>query len=82
MCATWGACLPPEWPALNVTATQATNPGYVQVYTTGEATAGSSSNLNVTAAGQTIANAVFATVTAATGQVSIYSQSGTHALAV
>jgi len=51
------------------------------VYPTGEATAGSSSNLNITAAGQTIANAAFATLSTTAGQVTIYSQSGTHALA-
>lgn len=66
---------------LNVTATQATDPGFVQVFPTGQAAPGSSSNLNVTAADQTIANAVFATLSTTAGQVTIYSQSGTHALA-
>jgi len=51
------------------------------VYPTGEAVAGSSSNLNVTAAGQTIPNAVFATLSSAAGQVTIFSEAGTHALA-
>jgi hypothetical protein len=66
---------------LNVTANDATNPGYVQVYPTGEASPGSSSNLNVGATGQTIPNAVFATLSASAGQVTIYSEAGAHALA-
>jgi hypothetical protein len=66
---------------LNVTATEATNAGFVQVYPTGEATAGSSSNLNVGGAGQTIPNAVLATLSAAGGQVTIFSEAGTHVLA-
>jgi hypothetical protein len=67
--------------ALNVTATQATAPGFVQAYPTGGSTAeGSSSNLNVTSAGQTIANLVIVPVGTG-GKVTLYSSSGTHLLA-
>lgn len=67
--------------ALNVTATQSTAAGYVQVIPTGGSTAiGSSSNLNVTAAGQTIANLVIVPVGSG-GKVTLYSSSGTHLLA-
>jgi len=65
---------------LNVTATEATAGGYVQVYPTGEAVAGQSSNLNIAGPGQTIPNAVFAKL-AADGRVSIYTFSSTHLLA-
>jgi hypothetical protein len=67
--------------ALNITATQATAPGFVQAYPTGGSTAqGSSSNLNVTSAGQTIANLVIVPVGTG-GKVTLYSSSGTHLLA-
>jgi hypothetical protein len=66
---------------LNVTATQATNPGFVQVLPAGQATVGSSSNLNVTAVGQTIAGAAFATLSTTSGQISVYTQSGAQLLA-
>lgn len=67
--------------ALNITATQATAPGFVQAYPTGGSTAqGSSSNLNITSAGQTIANLVIVPVGSG-GKVTLYSSSGTHLLA-
>lgn len=67
--------------ALNITATQATGPGFVQAYPTGGSTAeGSSSNLNVTSAGQTIANLVIVPIGSG-GKVTLYSSSGTHLLA-
>src|SRR5690349_15617880 len=43
---------------LNVTATRAIGAGYVQVFPTGQATVGSSSNLNVERADETIPNLV------------------------
>lgn len=44
----------------NVTAVDASGPGYLQVLPTGQAAFGSSSTLNIDAAGQTIPNASFA----------------------
>jgi hypothetical protein len=67
--------------ALNVTATQATAAGFVQaIPTDGQTAVGSSSNLNVTSAGQTIANLVIVPVGSG-GRVTLYSSSGTHLLA-
>jgi hypothetical protein len=67
--------------ALNVTATEATAPGFVQVIPTGGSTAvASSSNLNLTAAGQTIANLVVVPLGDA-GRVTLYSEGGAHLLA-
>ena len=60
---------------LNVTAAQSTAPGYVTVWPTGQARP-TASNLNVTVAGQNIANLVTVQLGAG-GQVSLYSQSGT-----
>jgi hypothetical protein len=65
--------------ALNVTATEATLPGYVQVFPTGRATPGSSSNLNTSAAGQTIANSVIVPLGDG-GAVSLFTQTGAHLL--
>lgn len=65
---------------LNVTATDTAGPGYVQVFPTGRATIGASSNLNVERAGQTIANLVVVPVGDA-GKVSFYSEGGAHLLA-
>lgn len=63
---------------LNVTVTEATAPGYVQVIPTDGGTAlGASSNLNVTATGQTIANLAIVPV-GADGTVTLYTQSGAH----
>ena len=65
---------------LNVTITEATAPGFVQVYPTGHGTPGATSNLNVERAGQTRPNAVFVGIGVA-GLVSLYTQSGGHLLA-
>lgn len=62
----------------NVTVTEAAGPGYWQVVPTGGSTPlGASSNLNVTRAGQTIANQVVVPV-GADGSVTIFSQAGGH----
>ena len=65
---------------LNVTATQATGPGYLQVYPTGQNVEGVSSNLNVDVPGQTVPNAVDATLGAAK-QFTIYTYGGAHLIA-
>ncbi len=66
---------------LNVTATEATAAGYVQVVPTGGTAAlGSSSNLNIERAGQTIPNLVVVPI-GGDGTVTFYSQTGTHLLA-
>ncbi len=65
---------------LNVTMTEATAPGFVQVLPSGNTDIGSVSNLNVEAAGQTIANQVTVPV-GADGAVSIYTQGGGHLIA-
>jgi len=66
--------------ALNVTVTEATGSGYVQVVPTGGPTLlGTSSNLNADA-GQTIANMVIVPVGAG-GKVTLYTSAGTHLLA-
>ncbi|MEO6411772.1 MAG: DUF1524 domain-containing protein [Pedococcus sp.] len=65
---------------LNVTLTQASRAGYVQVYPTGQATVGSSSNLNVEYAGQTIANMVTVPI-GDNGTVTLYTSGGGHLLA-
>lgn len=67
--------------ALNVTATEATAAGFVQVIPTGGSTPiASSSNLNLTAPGQTIANLVIVPVGEA-GRVTLYTEGGAHLLA-
>lgn len=66
--------------ALNVTATEATLPGYVQVFPTNRAIAGGSSNLNASATGQTIANSVIVPLGDG-GAVSFFTQTGAHLLA-
>ncbi|KGN37049.1 DUF1524 domain-containing protein [Knoellia subterranea] len=65
--------------ALNLTATQATGVGFLQVYPTGEGVPGSSSNLNTERAGQTIANAVL-TKLGNGGAASVYLSRATHVL--
>lgn len=65
---------------LNVTATEANGPGYVQLFPTAQGTPGSSSNLNVERAGQTIPNAVIVPLGAG-GAVSFFTQVGTHLIA-
>jgi Domain of unknown function (DUF4394) len=62
--------------ALNVTLTEATAPGYVTVFPQG-GSAPLASSLNADVAGQTIANLVIVPVSP-TGQVSLFTQSGTH----
>ncbi len=64
---------------LNLTATEATAPGFVTVWPTG-ATRPTASNLNLERAGQTRPNLVIAALGAG-GAVSIYTQSGTHLVA-
>jgi hypothetical protein len=77
------AGIPPTAKAvfLNVTATEMVAPGFVQVYPTGQAAPGSSFNLNITRADQTIPNAVFATMNPASGQVSLLTLGSTHLIA-
>jgi hypothetical protein len=65
---------------LNVTITETLAPGYVQVFPTGRAAVGSSSNLNVEAPGQTIPNLVVVPVGDGT-TVTLYTQSGGHFIA-
>lgn len=64
---------------LNVTVVDATNPGFVQAYPTGANVAGQSSNLNVPAAGATIANTVIVAV-GDQGRVSFLMDAGGHLL--
>jgi hypothetical protein len=64
---------------MNITATQATAPGFVHVFPTGQATPGSSSNLNVSVAGQTIPNAAVATIYSF--GMTVYTSAGAHLLA-
>jgi hypothetical protein len=66
--------------ALNVTATEALGKGFVQVLPTNGASFGSSSSLNIEAAGDTVANFVIAPVGAG-ASVTFYSQSGAHLIA-
>lgn len=65
---------------LNVTATDTTGAGYVQVYPTGSAIAGKSSNLNIESVSQTIANLVVSPV-GTNRQVTLYTQGGGHLIA-
>jgi hypothetical protein len=66
---------------LNVTATQADGPGYVQaVPTAGPTPYGTSSNLNLERAGQTIPNLVIVPVGSG-GKVDLYTYRATHLIA-
>jgi hypothetical protein len=65
---------------LNVTITDASGVGFVQVFPTGQAVIGSSSNPNVERVGETIPSLVVAPIGDG-GQVSIYTQGGGHLLA-
>jgi hypothetical protein len=56
---------------INVTATESTGNGFVQVFPTGRAAIGSSSTLNLDFAGQTIPNAAFAPLGDG-GQITVY----------
>jgi hypothetical protein len=62
--------------AVNVTATQASVPGYVTVWPTGQAQP-LASNLNLELVGQTIANAAMVGVGSG-GQISLFTSGGTH----
>lgn len=65
---------------LNLTVDRATRAGYVQAYPTGRSTPGAHSNLNVSAAGQTVA--VLATVpVGGDGTVTLFSSGGGHLVA-
>jgi len=65
---------------LNVTMTEASGPGYVQVYPSGVGTPGTSSNINAEAAGQTIPNSVTVPVGNG-GKVTLYTSAGAHLIA-
>jgi hypothetical protein len=65
---------------LNVTMTDASGVGFVQVFPTGGAQVGASSNLHVEHVGQTIPNLVVVPIGGG-GQVSIFTQSGGQLLA-
>jgi hypothetical protein len=65
---------------LNVTITEASGVGFVQVFPAGQATVGASSSLNVDHVGQTTPNLVVVALGDG-GRVSIYTQSGGHVVA-
>ena len=65
---------------LNVTAVDATAPGYVQVFPTGRSVPGASSNLNIERAGQTIPNTVIVPL-GQDGFLTFYTEAGTHLIA-
>jgi serine protease len=67
----------------NVTAVDASAPGFLQVFPTGEAVPGSSSNVNLTAVGQTVPNSVAATLARGgpgSGSATVYVDAGAHVL--
>jgi hypothetical protein len=64
--------------ALNLTATQAEAPGYLTVWAGGTARP-NASNLNLTGAGQTLANQVIVPI-GADGTIEIYSERGSHVI--
>lgn len=67
--------------ALTVTATNSAGPGYVQVVPTGGSTSlGSTSNVNLTGGGQTVANLVIVPIGTG-GTVQLYNSSGTDVIA-
>lgn len=66
--------------ALNVTMTETTDGGYVQVIPTGRAELGSSSSVNADRAGQTIANTIIVPLGAG-GALTFFSEAGTHLIA-
>jgi hypothetical protein len=65
---------------LNVTMTESTNPSFVQVLPTGQATVGAYSNINVSQPNQTIAGQVTAPL-GDNGQLTFYSDGGGHLIA-
>ena len=66
--------------ALNVTMTEASQPGFVQVFPTGVGTPGSSSNINADTVGQSIPNAVIVPIGVG-GKVTLFTNGGAHLLA-
>ncbi|MCU1393721.1 MAG: phosphoesterase [Ilumatobacteraceae bacterium] len=62
---------------INVTATEAEAPGFVQAFPTGIGTAGSSSTLNVERAGQTIANSAIVPI-GTDGSITVHTQPSAH----
>ncbi|MCU1367806.1 MAG: acid phosphatase [Ilumatobacteraceae bacterium] len=62
---------------LNVTATEAASPGFVQAFPTGSGTAGSSSTLNVERVGQTIANSAIVPI-GSDGSITVHTQPSAH----
>ncbi len=76
-----GGVIPPEAKAvaLNLTATEASGPGFVTAWPTGQ-TRPPTSSLNLSGAGETAANAVVVPVGLA-GQVNLYTLQGTHLIA-
>jgi hypothetical protein len=65
---------------LNVTITESVGAGFLQVFPTGKAAPGSSSNLNVPGRGSTIANLVIVPV-GTDGKISFYNHAGGHVVA-
>ena len=63
--------------AINVTVTESTGPGYVQVAPASSLVPGASSTANVNGAGQTIAAATIVPVDGA-GRIAVYAQTGAH----
>ena len=66
--------------SLNATMTEARASGFVQIFPTGGAVPGASSNLNVERVGQTIPNAAYATLDSS-GQFTMFTQTGGHLIA-
>jgi hypothetical protein len=64
---------------VNLTATQAAGPGWLQAIPTGRSTPGAFSNVNIERAGETIAGAAFATLGDA-GDLGVYTQQAAHLL--
>ncbi|MCU1398715.1 MAG: acid phosphatase [Acidimicrobiales bacterium] len=62
---------------VNITATEAGGPGYVQAFPTGAGTPGASSNLNIERVGQTIANSAIVPI-GADGSITLHTQQSTH----
>ena len=75
-----GQVVPPTASAviLNLTATDAAAPGFITVWS--EGTRPTTSNLNVTYGGQTVANQVIVPI-GADGSIELFTQSGTHLVA-
>lgn len=65
--------------SVTVTGTEASGPGFLQAFPTGGATPGSSSNVNLTAPGVTVANLAVVPV-GADGSISVFTSGGAHLL--